>query len=37
MEMYDEDIQGLIRFLADSPTAFHAADNFACMLNAHVR
>ena len=35
MEMYDEDIQGLIRFLADSPTAFHAADNFACMLKGH--
>ena len=32
MEMYRKDIQGLLSFLADSPTAFHTVDNFARML-----
>ena len=35
MEMYREDIQGLLSFLADSPTAFHTVDNFARMLREH--
>ncbi len=35
MEMYRKDIQGLLSFLADSPTAFHTADNFARMLREH--
>ena len=35
MEMYRKDIQGLLSFLADSPTAFHTVDNFARMLREH--
>ena len=29
MECYEEDVRGLVRFLADSPTAFHAVEGFA--------
>ena len=32
MEHYEEDVRGLVRFLADSPTAFHAVEGFARML-----
>ena len=32
MEHYEEDVRGLVRFLADSPTAFHAEDGYARML-----
>ena len=35
MERYRKDIQGLLSFLADSPTAFHTVDNFARMLREH--
>ena len=32
MECYEEDVRGLVRFLADSPTAFHAVEGFARLL-----
>ena len=35
MGFYEEDVKGLVRFLADSPTAFHAVDHFARMLEEH--
>ena len=34
MEHYEEDVRGLVRFLADSPTAFHAVEGFARMLRS---
>lgn len=34
-EEYKGEIQGLIRFLADSPTAFHAVDNLKQILKDH--